>query len=459
MITHHDLCDLVRTSAEALDIVGAQAAVRQGDQLREAQCGYANLGTRAPVTGHTIFQVGSTTKLFTAALALRLADRNELDIDVPVARYLPAARFAEDSAAQEITPRHLMSMSSGMDNGPYRDTGCGADAIAEYVRILADIPLISPPGKQFGYSNASTIVLGHLLETLTGRSWDDLLRLELLGPLDMRHSCTRPEDQVYFSVAVGHVPRADPPEFRRPWILSRGMGPAGTTLCASASELTRFGQMMLREGKGPGGHQVLSPRAVALMQEPQVAVPAKLFADDWGVGAYHRKWNGTDLYGHSGTNLGGSSTLLWIPEHDVTIATTVNVPQAGYPFAAQILQGVAAHLGMGGPGPATGRQAGEVDPDVYRGIYRSYGQEWEIRERPDGRLLARRHHLTADNFEPGSAGRVIEASLEALGDHRFLPDADELTDDHRWELAFVLGPDGRAEYLLNGAFAARRVAR
>lgn len=195
MISTHseELQVLVRDAARELEIPGAQLALLQEGELWSFSTGMANVATRVPVTDDTLFQVGSVTKLYTAALVMQLADRGLVDLDAPVRRYLPTLRVGDEETVERVTSRHLLTMSSGLDNGPYLDTGRGDDAVLRYVDALAGIPPVFPPGDGFGYSNASTCVAGRLVESLTGRCWDDTLVEQLLTPGGFAESGSLPE--------------------------------------------------------------------------------------------------------------------------------------------------------------------------------------------------------------------------------------------------------------------------
>jgi hypothetical protein len=196
---------------------------------------------------------------------------------------------------------------------------------------------------------------------------------------------------------------------------------------------------------------------VATLHTPQIGVPCRLFADDWCVGPYRKQWSGTDVFGHSGTTPNGSSTLLWVPELGATLATVVNTPARGYHFADRVL-GVLADEWLKLRKPD--RPAPDWDPipaaERYVGHYRSIGLDYDVSE-SDGRLLLRLDR-GRDN-DPGADDRASEVRTRLLpiDAHRFLPEDDDVTSDHQWDIAFTLGADGRAMLLHNGAFAARRV--
>lgn len=450
---------LIDDTARHLDIVGAQLAISTGGEIEEFATGLANSRRGTPVIPDTVFQIGSTTKVYTAALLMQLADDGVLDIDAPVITYLPELALGDPEATRAVTARHLMSMTSGIDNGAYLDTGRGDDSVRKYVDTLKEVPVIHQPGEGYGYTNASTTVSGLLVEALTGQCFEDALRDRLLAPAGLHHTASLPDDLLYHPVAIGHrrdTSGAD--SLVRPFFFSRGMAPAGSTLCASAGDLVRFGQLFLRGGETPDGTSVLTRASVEVMQTPQVEVPARCLADHWCVGPYLKVWDGTRIYGHSGTTPSGSSTLLWIPEHDLAVATVVNVSDRGYPFADAVLREVLSVLtGITKPPlpePDTGLA---VETQRYVGSYQSHGLTYNVTDDGGELTVTSVPRIGADSGATDDQESKSSALLP-LGGHRFLPADDAFTSHHMWDVAFIIGPDGQAERLLNGAFAARRLS-
>ncbi|MFE0019718.1 serine hydrolase domain-containing protein [Amycolatopsis sp. NPDC059021] len=449
------LTRVAETAANELGIVGAQVAFAIGDEFAECPVGIENVATGRAVTRDTLFQIGSTTKVFTAALVMQLADAGLVDIDTPVAEYVPGFRLGDDRATASVTPRQLMSMTSGIDNGPYTDTGRGDDSVRTSVGLVADLPVIAQPGRTFGYTNASTNVSGLIVETLTGSTWDEALRERLLEPAGLRHAASLPENQLYHPVAVGHVRTDDGVEHAKPWIFGRGYGPAGSSLACSAGDLVRFGQVFLRGGLAANGTRVLSEHAVAEMQTQQVDVPAKVLADGWCLGPYTKIWDGVRIFGHSGTTPCGSSTLLWAPGLDAAVAVTVNVANRGYHFADRVFDHVFGEvLGVEKPSRPAKVPGDPVDPAPYLGEYESADTRYRV-SAENGVLFVTMAVKKPSELHGDRA--PVTSELYALGGHRFLPADDALGSDHLWDVAFSVGDDGKASHFLNGAFAARRV--
>jgi CubicO group peptidase (beta-lactamase class C family) len=442
--------------ATRLGIAGAQAAVWDGSTLIEAAVGTANVETGVPVTPETLFTIGSTTKVFTAVLVMQLVDQGLLGLDQPVADVIPGFRLADPEATRTVTPRHLMSMQSGIDNGPYTDHGRGNDAVARYVAALADLPLTFAPGTGYGYSNASTVVSGRVVECLTSLDWDSALRQRVLEPAGLERSYSLTEDLIHRRIAVGHTQATadEPPRVVHAWGLPRSLAPAGATLSCSAGDLARFARIFLNDGVATNGSRILSRDAVRQMQAPQVQVPPILLADFWGLGPYGKSWDGVLMHGHSGTTNVGSSYLLWVPERNVAVATVVNCSVMGYPFAAEVF-GAVFHEMLGLRAPSRPQPDESVRVDVSRlvGTYAMQGTRISISAGEAGQLLAAMESTGRD-----LASASDPSPLLPLTPTTFLPSDRRLDGNRGWALAFVGPDDAPATHLLNGVFALRRTA-
>lgn len=443
------LQQLLDESAQRLGLVGAQLAVFDGETVHEFATGLAVRERKLPVTHDTLFQVGSTTKVFNAALLLSLADEAKVDLDAPVTEYLGGARLTKDGSATAITLRHLLSMSAGLDNGPYTEHGRGDDALGRYVDALAEVPKIFEPGSAFGYSNAGSNVAGLVAQRVVGKNWETLLAERILEPLGLEYSANFPEDLLYHSVALGYSQTPAHPEgVQVPfWGLPRSMAPAGATLCCSAGDLVRFASMFLRKGLAQGGQRVLSEAAVETMQTPAVSLPTRLMAQKWCTGPYWKRWGGEIVLGHSGTNTGGSSLLLWCPNRNVAAATISNVPTQGYPLADTVFDTLFPEtFGIEKPKMPKPENIEPVDAplDRYVGEYVAVGNRLSVTAR-DGRLMARLE-----------AGAALESELIPLGDDRFLPRDPAMGGNRGWDVAFWGNEGGRATHYLNGVFGMRR---
>lgn len=381
------LQQIVNDAAIASGAVGVQVSVILGDRRADFVWGTANVELGTPMTAETVVQIGSVTKVFNAALVLTLVDEGRLSLDEPVRTYVPDLDLADAEAERTITLRQLLSMTSGLDNGPYTRHGGGDDALARYVASLGALPQAFAPGTAWGYSNAGTSVAGHAAERVTGRNWDVLLRQRILAPTGLTHSVTLPEELPYYRVSVGHVQRSDGkgPMVIRPLYLganmARAQGPAGSTLTMSAHDLATFGQLFLRKGRAASGTRVLSEASVTTMMTPVVSVPSRTSGQGhWCVGFERDEWSGTPVFGHPGGNQSGGSYLKVLPERDGVLVVVVNTPAAQGSFSEKIFDAFGGAVFNATPAKPA-RPAAPVpldNPERYTGTYVMMGTTYQV---------------------------------------------------------------------------------
>ena len=107
------------------------------DEVVEAAYGVLNKVTGVETTTDSVFQIGSITKVYTATVAMQLVDEGLLELDAPIVDVLPELRLADDEVTKQVTMRHLLSHTSGIDGDVFTDTGRGDDCLEKYVAQLA----------------------------------------------------------------------------------------------------------------------------------------------------------------------------------------------------------------------------------------------------------------------------------------------------------------------------------
>jgi len=217
--------------------------------------------------------------------------------------------------------------------------------------------------------------------------------------------------------------------------------------------LIKLARMLLNGGKSAEGLPVISEASVEIMHRPQVKLPTRAVADEWCLGPFLRRWSNYLVFGHSGTNLSGSSTLLWCPQKNVAIAAVVNVPDQGYPLADAIFDVVFPEVfGIDKPGATTPANATRVETDVrpYAGRFEAFGMTYTFAL--DGSELT----LTSNTVHTPELN-VTGSKLIPMGDGRFLPCDLRVSGNRNWDIAFW-GSDanGRPTHLLQGVFPLRR---
>jgi CubicO group peptidase (beta-lactamase class C family) len=303
-------------------LVGAS---RRGERMLYAD-GIANLNTDAPMTLDTAFLLGSVTKVLTTALLLKQVEQGRVDLDDQVVKVLPEFRLNQPGLAEKITVRQLVNHTNGIDADVVMPSEpSGPAAVAGYVAKLAGCGLLFEPGTNIHYTNPGMSVAGRIIETLTGKSYNQALEEDLFAPLGMSRSCTSARQAILHRTAIGSRPDA---ALGRAVATGAFMGPdspaaAGATPIVTLEDLLAFGETMLRQGKAPGGGQWLDTSLADAMSTVSFDL-GSLGATPIGLGWWLAPVAGTTAWWHGGGSPGGCSALVVLPEADLVIAAFGN---------------------------------------------------------------------------------------------------------------------------------------
>jgi CubicO group peptidase (beta-lactamase class C family) len=372
-------------------VPGAQLAVLEGDEIVESAAGVLSLRTGCPATTDALFLPGSIGKRYTATLVLMLVEEGRLDLDTPIRAYLPDFRVQDEQAADVVTPRNLLSHTSGFDGDHFTDTGRGDDALALYVAGCAELPQIAPPGLIWSYSNSGYSILGRIVEVLHGATFEDVLRERIFGPLGLEHTVSFADEAIVHPVSVGHDFDPEDPErlvVSSPWSLARAFGPMGAAVIASAGDVLRFVQPHLDDG-ARDGTQLLDANLVSAMQVEQVGLVDDLLGRAWGLGWILDRWGEVDVIGHDGNSIGQNAFMRVAPAEGFGFCLQTNVGSALllYREVASWLFG--ERFGVGpSPDPELIAEETVADPARYTGLYQREGLRLEVGADDSAHLLA-----------------------------------------------------------------------
>lgn len=306
------------------DPSGFVVAVARGGKLAYLQpVGFADHDKAIPMRTDSIFRIGSMSKQITSVATMMLVDEGKLDLDAPVAQYLPELKDKQvvktdpatgdaillelEPAKRAMTIRDLLRNTSGLvyAMADYADPGFGNTAIhvlygaraplrhdkpiASFVASLGTLPLLHQPGEVWEYAIGYD-VLGRVIEVVSGQTFDQFLQSRLFAPLHMVDTGFYvPEDKLARLVAVPGAqpaPLSDGDVTKPPTFFSGGGG-----IVSTAPDLLRFCQMLLNDGELDGA-RILRPETVRLMMTNSLpsdmhvagheAGPA--FGTGWGLG-------------------------------------------------------------------------------------------------------------------------------------------------------------------------------
>lgn len=312
---------------EAHDIAGAVTLVIAKDKIVHFEThGYADLATKRPLTGDTMFNIMSMTKPVTATAILILQDDGKLNVADPVAKYLPefAALKTPSGQPANLTITQVLTHTSGLGEaaGPAAQS---AKTLADLVPLWLAAPMKYEPGAKWQYTQSGINAAARIVEVVSGRTFPEFLAARLFGPLGLKHTTHYPTPDQRELLATPYSKNKDTGELTAVVAMPPAPGtrpPTGNAgLYSSARDYARFCQMLLNGGT-LDGRRYLSPAAIQFLTTPQTGdLPTGFFQND--------------TYGRYGANYGwGLATCI------------LKTPHAG--LAAMLSPGTFGHGGAWG---------------------------------------------------------------------------------------------------------------
>ena len=364
--------EIVEARIVGSGFMGAVLVARGDDVLINEGYGLANLEWGIANTPDTKFRIGSITKQFTAASVLILEERGVLDVDDPVSAYIEDA----PESWSDITIFHLLTHSAGLPNYTglpgYGETMSQPSSASETVAGFRDLDLEFEPGAEMRYSNSGYVLLGHMIEVVTGTSYEEFVRSNIFEPLGMDDSGYDSNSQIISNRAAGYSPSPDGPVNARFLHMSRPHAAGG--LYSTSVDLMKW-------NRGLFGGELLSEASLDRMVTP--------YLNDYAFGVIViEDSGGRTLIQHGGGIPGFNTTLRYYPGSEITVAALANI-NGNAPGE------IAASLGAYVHGEevvlTSERQEIEVDADVladYVGIYRLSPQARMTITLEDGQLVS-----------------------------------------------------------------------
>jgi CubicO group peptidase (beta-lactamase class C family) len=315
------------------------AVARDGQTVWAEAFGWADVGSRTPATPVTRYRLGSVSKTLTAAAAGLLHDRGRIDLDAPVQKYVttyPQKQWA-------VSTRQLMGDVGGVhhlrgNEEQLPDRHC--TTLDEALPIFANDPLLFRPGTAYRYSIYGWILTSAVVEAAAGEPFARFMIREVFEPLGMEHTRFDDTDGVqgraslYFprtamrtDLGLQEAPEAD----YSCW--------AGAAVFQSTpSDMVRFGSAMLKPG-------LLTAETIALLKTPFTLESGAStgFALGWKVESVPLGGTPVQVLSHRGNPMGGSISLILVPEFGLAIAAFSNVSHAKgvAPFALKVAEAFA----------------------------------------------------------------------------------------------------------------------
>lgn len=413
-----ELEEFVRERMRRTRLPGVSLGLVRGDEVIYARgFGFRDLEKRLPATPSTAYGIGSITKSFTAVGILQLCEEGKLSLDAPVEEFL-ALKIRP--FGEPIRIWHLLTHTAGVPALAYAEAeirweqGTGGRPLAlatveDFVAWLngAEDWVEAKPGTRWFYLNEGYILLGGIIEKLSGLSYADYVRKRILEPLGMR--------------ATGFLGE-EVPELATPYIVPQEGQPkpgkvrpipigSDGALVSTVLDLAKYLGMWLRRGA-----PLLRPESYEELVKPRIPMPAEprwpepVGPSSYALGLSVQKFFGRTLIGHGGSVLVYTAHIGFIPEEGLGVAVLAN--GSGYPMT-QFAQAALAFV-LGEPWEKLPFVRLEALGEKIFGVYATYRDTMRAILRPRGGAV---EFVVEDREAPLAVVLALEEVAE--GEARF----------------------------------------
>ena len=201
-----EIDDVVAAFHDAGMFNGSVLVAENGEVIFEKGVGWANFEWEVPNTPDTKHRIGSVTKHFTSALILQLVEEGEIELDAPIATYLPGYPAEQGST---VTVHHLLNHTSGIPSYTglpdfIQEMGRDPYTPDELIEVVWDMPLEFEPGSDWAYNNSGYFILGRIIENVTGEEYDVVLEERILDPFGLEDTGYDHYDEIQPREASGY---------------------------------------------------------------------------------------------------------------------------------------------------------------------------------------------------------------------------------------------------------------
>ncbi|MHC4663105.1 MAG: serine hydrolase [Planctomycetota bacterium] len=323
---------------ESFEVPGLGIGVVKDLELAYAKgFGVKSVESEEPVTTTSLFHLASVSKPFIATAVVQLAERGAIDLDAPLVTYLPYFKV-NHPRYREITVRQALNHVSGLpgvedaqdvwdwDKPQYDD-----DALERYVRSLENDTLVFEPGEKFQYSNVAFEILGDIIAKVSGQSFEEYVKKNLLDPLGMIESTFLLEDVSRELMASPHV-RAPQTTVSNVYPYHRSHSPSSTL----HSNIHEMGNWLIANLGGGSfmEQQILEPKSHELMWKRH-AVRNEENGEFAGMSWFISEYKGNRFIWHSGGDIGFITQCYMLPEKSLGVVVLCNCDYAPVAKIAQ----------------------------------------------------------------------------------------------------------------------------
>ena len=315
---------VIQIQVQNRTFMGAVLVAKGDTVLLSKGYGSANLEWDLPNTPATKFRLGSITKQFTAASILILEERGKLSTSDPIKKHMPDAPAAWDA----ITLHHLLTHTSGIPNftalKEFATLKGTATTVDKSIALFRDKPLDFPVGERMSYSNSGYLVLGYVIEKVTGGSYEAFVQANIFTPLGMTDSGYDSNTRLIARRAAGYMP--GPGSFVNADYAHMSVPHAAGALYSTTGDLLKWERALL-------GGKLLSAASLQKMLTPD--------KNNYAYGLAVPTTNGRRVVAHNGGIEGFNTNMAHYPDSGFTVIVLGNVNGGAPDLLATQLAGIA----------------------------------------------------------------------------------------------------------------------
>ncbi len=306
---------------------GTILLAKNGDPLFKKAYGLASKRFDVKNEIDTKFNLGSMNKMFTGIAICQLAEKGKLSFDDLVRTHLPD--YPNREIADQVTIHHLLTHTSGMGsywNQKFQETWPTLRTVKDLLPLFVDDPLSFDPGTRFGYSNSGPIVLGLIIEKITGKTYYDYVREHICEPAGMIHTDCYEMDRPVPNLAIGytrtsldgHRSNRKSPRRNNLFLHTVKGGPAGGGF-STAEDLLLFSKALMN-------HKILAPESTKILTTGKVSMGSPEMQYAYLFGDHLEK--GHRFFGHNGGAPGINAEFSVYPDLGYTVVVLSNYDEA-----------------------------------------------------------------------------------------------------------------------------------
>ena len=380
---------IIQASVADKTFMGTVLVAKDGKTIIDQGYGSADLEWNIPNTPAVKFRLGSLTKQFTAASILLLEERGKLKVEDPISKYMPDA----PSAWSKITIYHVLTHTSGIPSftsfPDYATTEWKDTTPTELVARFRDKPLDFEPGTKFSYSNSGYVLLGYLIEKISGQTYADFLQQNIFTPLNMTDTGIDSNSAIIPQRAQGYTP--SPHGVHHAGYISMTIPLSAGAIYSTTGDLLKWEQALY-------GGKLLTPASLTKMTTP--------FKSDYAFGLSVRTVDGHKIITHNGGIEGFNTSLNYYPDDKLVVIILGNL-NGGAPDQ------IANNLGKVALGQTVTLSSERKEVSVSSATLADYAGTYQMTPTINNVIAVKDGHLTT------KLGKQPELDLFAESDTKF----------------------------------------